>query len=96
VTPLATAVLPHSVGEFMSESESKQNLHIVIGLLVLFAIATVILGFALGLKLLIVAPVAVLLSSAGIYLWFHTRKIQRRIDERKSAKATAAQIPTPK
>jgi|SRR5579862_459655 len=88
VTPLATAVLPHSMGQLIDESESKQNLHIVAALLVLFAIVAVILGFVLGLKLLIVAPVAVLLSAAGLYLWLHTQKIRRRIEERKASKAS--------
>ena len=83
ITPVATAVLPHSVGELMSESESKQNLHIIIGLLLLFAVAAVVLGFMLNLKLLIVGPFAVVLSAAGLYLWMHTRKIQQRLDSRK-------------
>jgi|SRR5581483_116213 len=85
VTPLATAVLPHSVGQLMDESESKQNRHIIAALLVLFAIVAVILGFVLGLKLLVVGPIAALLSAAGLYLWLHTRKIRRRIEERKAA-----------
>ena len=96
ITPLATAVLPHSMGQLMDESESKQNLHIVIGLLLLFAVVAIILGIALGLKLLVVGPIAVVLSASGIYLWQHTRKIQRRIAERKAAHAAAGQIPTPK
>jgi hypothetical protein len=83
ITPVATAVLPHSVGELMSESESKQNLHIIIGLLLLFAVAAVVLGFMLNLKLLIVGPFAVVLSAAGLYLWLHTRKIQQRLESRK-------------
>jgi hypothetical protein len=87
VTPLATAVMPHSMGELINESESKQNFHIGIGLLVLFAVAAVVLGFVLGLKLLVVAPFAVLLSAAGIYLWLHTRKLKHRLEERKAASA---------
>jgi len=95
VTPLATAVLPHSMGQLMDESESKQNLHIIAALLVLFAIVAVILGFVLGLRLLVVGPIAVLLSAVGLCLWLHTRKIRRRIEERKAAHAQAAPPKSP-
>jgi uncharacterized membrane protein len=79
VTPIATAVLPHSVTELVTASESKQNLYIGAGLLLLFAVVSVILGFVLSMKVLIFAPFAVVLSAVGIYLWLHMQKIKKRI-----------------
>lgn len=79
VTPIATAVLPHSVTELVTASESKQNLYIGAGLLLLFTVVSVVLGFVLSVKLLIFAPIAVVLSAVCIYLWLHTQKIKKRI-----------------
>jgi len=85
VTPIATAVLPHSVTELVTASESKQNLYIGAGLLLLFAVVSVILGFVLSVKLLIFAPIAVVLSAVGIYLWLHMQKIKKRIIKKPEA-----------
>jgi len=82
VTPIATAVLPHSVTDLVTASESKQNLYIGAGLLLLFAVVSVILGFVLSVKVLIFAPFAVVLSAVGIYLWLHMQKIKKRIIKR--------------
>jgi len=77
--PAATAPLPHSVGELVEQSESRQNLYVGAGLLGFFALLAVILGISLGVRLLVVAPVAVVLSAVGIYLWLHTRKLKRQL-----------------
>ncbi|HLY72898.1 MAG TPA: hypothetical protein VKU80_02170 [Planctomycetota bacterium] len=82
VTPVATAALPHSIGELVGQSESRQNLYVGAGLLALFATVAVILGIALGVRLLVVAPIAVVLSAVGIYLWFHTRKLKSRLTKK--------------
>jgi hypothetical protein len=79
VTPLATAVLPHSVTELVEKSESKQNFYVGAGLLIFFALAASGLGFILGSKLLIFTPIAVVLTAAGIYLWMHIQKLKRRL-----------------
>jgi hypothetical protein len=92
VTPLATAVLPHSLGELVGQSESKQNLYVGAGLLGFFALVAIMLGFMLGIRLLVVLPIAVVLSAVGIYLWLHTRKLKRRLQDRKPA-ADAAKPP---
>ena len=89
VTPLATAVLPHSVGELVGQSESKQNLYVGAGLLGFFAIIAIMLGIMLGIRLLVVLPIAVVLSASGIYLWLHTRKLKRRLQDRKQAHGAA-------
>jgi DNA-directed RNA polymerase subunit RPC12/RpoP len=79
VTPLATAVLPHSVTELVEKSESKQNFTVGAGLLIFFALAAIGLGFILGSKLLILTPIAVVLTAVGIYLWMHIQKLKRRL-----------------
>jgi DNA-directed RNA polymerase subunit RPC12/RpoP len=79
VTPLATAVLPHSVGDLVNASESKQNFYVGAGLLLFFAIVAVGLGIILGQKLLILTPIAVVLIAVGVYLWMHIRKLKSRL-----------------
>lgn len=81
-TPEATAVLPHSVTELVTKSESKQNLYVGAGLLGFFSLIGIILGFVLSIKLLIVLPIAVDLTAVGIYLWLHTRKLKARLIKR--------------
>lgn len=79
VTPIATAVIPHSVGELVNASESKQNLYIGAALLGFFAVVGVILGLVLDVKLLVVTPIAVVLVAVGIYLWLHMQKLKKRL-----------------
>ncbi len=79
VTPEATAVLPHSVTELVTKTESKQNLYVGAGLLAFFSLVAIILGFVLSIKLLVVLPIAVDLSAVGFYLWWHTRKLKERL-----------------
>jgi DNA-directed RNA polymerase subunit RPC12/RpoP/Flp pilus assembly protein TadB len=82
VTPVATAALPHTIGELVGQSESRQNLYVGAGLLAVFTVVAVVLGLMLGVRLLVVAPIAVLLSTVGIYLWFHTRKLKKRLSKK--------------
>lgn len=83
LTPLATAVLPHSVTELVDASESKQNFYVGAGLLIFFCVVGVILGFIVSSKVLIVLPVAILLSAIGIYLYLHTQKLKKQIEARQ-------------
>jgi Flp pilus assembly protein TadB len=91
---VATAPVPHSVGELVEQSESRQNLYVGAGLLAFFSLLAVILGLALGVRLLVVVPIAVVLSAVGIYLWLHTRKLKRQL---RSTKRTdpSPRVPTP-
>jgi hypothetical protein len=82
LTPLATAV-PHSLGELVGASESRQNFYVGVGLLVFFSLVLIVLGFIVGSRLLVVIPIAVLLSAAGLYLWMHTQKLKKRLAERR-------------
>ena len=77
-TPLATAVVPHSVGDFVKQDESKQNRMIVGGLLTLFLAVLSALGLFLDIKLLVVAPIAVGLSIAAVWLWLRKRKLEEK------------------
>jgi Flp pilus assembly protein TadB len=63
----------------VEQSESRQNLYVGAGLLGFFALLAIILGISLGVRLLIVAPIAVVLSAVGVYLWLHTRKLKRQL-----------------
>jgi hypothetical protein len=78
VTPVATAVVPHIVGEFVQRSESKQNLYIVGGLLGLFTAVLVVLGIILDVKLLVVTPVGVTLTIAAVWLWTRKKKLEKQ------------------
>jgi len=79
-TPLATAVVPQSVGEFVQQSESKQNVLIIGGLIGLFAVILSVLGIAFDLPLLAVAPIGIALTIAAVWLWV---RMKRRRDGRK-------------
>lgn len=79
-TPVATAVVPQSVGEFVQQSESKQNVLIIGGLIGLFAVILSVLGIAFDLPLLAVAPIGIALTIAAVWLWV---RMKRRRDTRK-------------
>lgn len=82
-TPLATAVMPHSVGEFVGQSESKQNLLIVGGLIGLFAAILVLLGIFFDLPLLAVSPVAIVLTIAAVWLFVRKKKLERKLIDKQ-------------
>jgi hypothetical protein len=81
-TPLATAVMPQSVGEFVQQSESKQNVLVVSGLIGLFTVILSILGIAFDLPLLAVAPIGIALTITAVWLWV---RMKRRAANRKPA-----------
>ncbi|HZE97954.1 MAG TPA: hypothetical protein VE981_13075 [Planctomycetota bacterium] len=86
--PSAPASVPHSVTDFVKASESKQNLYIGVGLLLLFAAIFTILGIILNLKLLALIPITIVLVLAGIGLWLHTRKLRQRLEEKEKRDGT--------
>ena len=73
LTPVATAVVPHLVGEFVRQNESKQNTWIIGGLIGLFAASLSILGIIVNVPLLAVTPVGVALSMLAGWLWLRPR-----------------------
>lgn len=74
--------MPHSVGEFVGQSESKQNVMIVGGLIGVFAAILCILGIAFDLPILAVSPIAAVLTIAAVWLWMRKRKLERKIAEK--------------
>jgi hypothetical protein len=71
-TPVATAVVPHLVGEFVQQSESKQNTYILIGLVGVVAVAIGAVGLIVNIPLLAVTPVGAALI--GVAVWHLQRK----------------------
>jgi len=77
-TPVATAVVPHLVGEFVQQKESRQNLLILGGLLFLFTAVLVVLGVVLDVKLLVVTPIGVALTIVAVWLWLRKKKLEKK------------------
>jgi Flp pilus assembly protein TadB len=69
---VATAVVPHLVGEFVQQSESKQNTYILIGLVGVVAVAIGAVGLIVNIPLLAVTPVGAALI--GVAVWHLQRK----------------------
>ena len=90
LTPVATAVVPHIVGEFVKQDESKQNVWIIGGLIGVFAAALSILGIVINVPLLAVTPVGVALSILAVWLWLRKKKLEQK------ARGTAKTEATPK
>jgi hypothetical protein len=78
LTPVATAVVPHLVGEFVRQDESKQNTWIIGGLIGLFAASLSILGIIVDVPLLAVTPVGLALSGAAVWLWLRKKKLEQK------------------
>lgn len=78
-TPEATAVVPHLVKEFVQQSESKQNLLVVGGLIALFVAVLTTLGIVFDKPILVVSPIAGGLSIAAVWLWMRTKKLQQKV-----------------
>lgn len=95
-TPVATAVVPHLVGEFVRQDEKKQNTLIVGGLIAVFAASLSILGIVMDLPLLAVTPVGIALAIAAVWLWFRKKKHAEELEAKLRAGAGAKTEPTPK
>jgi DNA-directed RNA polymerase subunit RPC12/RpoP len=78
LTPVATAVVPHIVGEFVRQDESKQNVWIIGGLIGVFAASLSILGIVINVPLLAVTPVGVALSILAVWLWLRKKKLEQK------------------
>jgi len=87
-TPVATAVVPHLVGEFVQQSESKQNVLIVGGLVALFTAVLVVLGIILDKPLLVVTPIGVALTIAAVWLWMRKKKLEQKAAGMAKTEAT--------
>jgi hypothetical protein len=78
-TPIATAVVPHLVGEFVQQSESKQNVLIIGGFIGVFAASLSFLGILIDKPILVFAPPGAALTIAAIWLWMRKKRLERQI-----------------
>ncbi len=93
-TPVATAVVPHLVGEFVQASESKQNTYIVIGLVGVVAIAIGAVGLIVNIPLLAIVPVGTALI--GVAIWHLQRKKRLEAElQAIAARKKAGEHPSP-
>jgi hypothetical protein len=77
-TPVATAVVPHLVGEFVQQSERRQNVLILGGLLALFTAAISIVGIVIDKPLVVVTPIGVALTIVAAWLWLRKKKLEKK------------------
>ena len=75
-TPVATAVVPHAVGEFVKQSEDKQNTMIIVGLVGLFTVVLSGIGLIMSIPLLAVTPFGIALTAAAIWLLIRRKQLQ--------------------
>jgi hypothetical protein len=94
-TPVATAVVPHAVGEFVKQSEDKQNTMIIVGLVGLFTLVLSGVGLVTSTPLLTVTPFGIALTAAAVWLLVRRKQLQARQAqlEAKSAGAATDLIP---
>ncbi|MBI3854438.1 MAG: hypothetical protein HY293_01975 [Planctomycetes bacterium] len=78
-TPIATAAVPHAVGEFVRQSESQQNTMVVIGLGVLFTLVLSGGGLMLHIPLLAALPICVALVAATVWLLLRRKRLQSQL-----------------
>src|SRR6185369_244172 len=95
-TPVATAVVPHAVGEFVKQSEDKQNTMIIIGLVALFTIVLSAVGLITGIPLLAVAPFGVALTAAAVWLLIRRKQMLAKLQAKSTSSAGETTITTPK
>lgn len=95
-TPVATAVVPHAVGEFVKQSEDKQNTMIIVGLVGLFTVVLSGIGLAMSIPLLAVTPFGVALSAAAIWLLVRRKQLQVRQAQLEAKTAGSATDVIPK
>jgi DNA-directed RNA polymerase subunit RPC12/RpoP len=88
-TPVATAV----VGEFVKQSESKQNTMVVVALVVLFTVVLSGIGLTMGIPLLAVTPIGVALTAAVVWLVVRRKKMLAKLQSRSSAGETTVVSP---
>jgi hypothetical protein len=95
-TPVATAVVPHAVGEFVKQSEDKQNTMIIVGLVALFTIALSAVGLITSVPLLAVAPFGVALTAAAVWLLVRRKQMLAKLEAKSRASAGETTVTTPK
>ena len=92
-TPVATAAVPHAVGEFVKQSESKQNTMVVVALGVLFTLVLSGIGLTMGIPLLAVTPIGIALTGAAVWLLVRRKKMLAKLESKSSAGETTVTTP---
>jgi hypothetical protein len=83
---VAVAIVPELVGKLVSQSESKQNIVVVWGAVAVVALAVSIVGFLMRDLILGVAPIAVALVAAFVWLSIRAKNRAERKDVKPAAK----------
>lgn len=71
---VAIPAVPEIVGKLVSQSESKQNTVVIGGVIGFLALVLSGIGLALDLKILVVAPLAIALGVAFVWLALRSKK----------------------
>jgi hypothetical protein len=91
---------PTPVGEFVKQSEDKQNTMIIVGLVGLFTVVLSGIGLIMSIPLLAVTPFGIALTAAAVWLLVRRKQLQEKQAklEAKSASSSAgtATEPIPK
>lgn len=95
-TPVATAVVPHAVGEFVKQTEDKQNTMIIVGLVGLFTVVLSGIGLVMSIPLLAVTPFGIALTAAAVWLVVRRKQLQTRQAQLEAKGAGAATEAIPK
>jgi hypothetical protein len=83
------------VGEFVKQSEDKQNTMIIVGLIGLFTVVLSGIGLVMSIPLLAVTPFGIALTAAAVWLLVRRKQLQSRQArlEAKGAGAATEAIP---
>lgn len=86
-TPVATAAVPHFVGEFVRQSESRQNAMVIVGVVGLLAIVLSACGLLMGVWLLAVTPIAIALTAGAVWLLLRRKQMEAQLQSLAARKA---------
>ena len=95
-TPVATAVMPHAVGEFVKQSESKQNTMVIVALVAVFTVVLSGIGLTMGIPLLAVTPMGIALTAAVIWLVIRRKQMLAKLQKKSSTGETTISTPSAK
>jgi hypothetical protein len=84
-TPVATAVVPHAVGDFVRQSEDKQNTMIIVGLVALFTLVLSGIGLVMSVPLLAVTPIGIALTAAAVWLLVRRKQLLSKLEAKSSS-----------
>lgn len=86
-TPVATAAVPHLVGEFVRQSESQQNTLVIAGVCGLLLAVLSLVGLLMSVPLLTVTPIGIGLAAGAVWLLVRRKKMESQLQELAARKA---------